>query len=113
MIVGIDLSFELKREGKSATLFVYGRIDTLSSRKFEDEAVKLVSSDLEELKINFKNVSYISSSGLRVLLYIKQKMMEKDPDFCLILEDPQDSIVEILDITGFSGEVVDVEYTKK
>lgn len=77
-----------------------GRIDTLSSPKFEEALTPLVTTQDFNLIIDFAGVDYISSAALRVLLIGAQKA--KGLNGNLVLENLNESVKQVLDITGFT-----------
>ena len=52
---------------KELTLTVEGRIDTLTSKELEDE-ITAELGNFDSLILDFANLEYISSAGLRVLI---------------------------------------------
>lgn len=74
-----------------------GRIDTTTAPILESH-IKQLPSDLTSLIIDMKKVIYISSAGLRVLLYA-QKLMNKLGSMKLI--NVSETILEVFEITGF------------
>ncbi|MBO6126630.1 MAG: STAS domain-containing protein [Clostridia bacterium] len=105
------LTFELKNTDGLTTLYLIGKVDTLGARIFEKKIKEVLAQDIKNLKFNFKGVEYLSSSGLRIILYTKKEMQKRNPDSELIIEDPQKQVVDVLSMTGFLDEVVEVEYT--
>ena len=93
--MNIDLT---KGEGKELLLKVSGRLDTTTAPELE-ECIRANLEDTEKLELDFEELEYISSAGLRVLLSA-QKIMNKQGE--MILRNVPDSIREIFDITGFS-----------
>ena len=92
---------EIKKEKKDnkMTAYVSGKIDTSTSEKF----LSTIENDLDSidfLTLDFSNLDYISSSGLRVLLMLYKKMIAKNGK--MILTGCNEIISEIFDITGFS-----------
>ena len=85
-------------EGTILTFAVAGRIDTTTAPDLEKE-LKESLGDATELIIDFKDVEYISSAGLRVLLSA-QKIMNKQGSMKLV--GVSDDIMEIFEVTGFS-----------
>ena len=75
-----------------------GRLDTTTAPELE-LALKDDIDDVKELTFDFKELSYISSAGLRVILFA-QKKMNKQGSMEVI--NVCDDIKEIFDITGFS-----------
>ena len=92
---------EIKRQSDGSTLnvSVAGRIDTSTAPDFES-GVKPYLDGVTSLVIDFKDVDYISSAGLRVLL-ILQKAMNKQGEMKLINVD--EVIAVIFVVTGFDS----------
>lgn len=90
---------EIKKErtGNELKVALVGRLDSTTFTDF-DEATKEVTDGVEKLEINFAELEYISSAGLRVLLNL-QKIMDKQGKMILI--NVNDEIKEIFDVTGF------------
>ncbi len=82
-------------EGKTLTLIVDGRIDTIESQEFAKEFDNLDSID--ELIIDLAKVDYVSSAALRVLLSVRNKMKDKT----IKLRNVSDLVREILELTRF------------
>ena len=98
--------FELKREEGSNELIVKvsGRLDSANSPELEG----LVSQSLEgveSLSFDFSELDYISSAGLRVLLYA-QKVMNNQGK--MVITGANDVVKEIFEVTGFS-DILTVE----
>lgn len=56
-----------------------------------------------DILLNFSNVTYISSVGLRALLTTKKRIPGR-----LIIYNPSREVFEILKVTGFS-EILDIQ----
>ena len=74
-----------------------GRLDTNTSPELENE-LKGSLDDAKELIFDFKELEYISSAGLRVLLSAQKAMKDKGTMKLLNVSEP---IMEIFEITGF------------
>ena len=85
--------------GVTLALEVEGRIDTTTAPALEAELKHSVTSDVQNLIIDFAKVEYISSAGLRVLL-AAQKVMKKQGT--MTVQHVNDVIMEVFEITGFS-----------
>ena len=85
-------------EGDTVTFALTGRLDTTTAPEFE-AALKASLDNVAHLVLDFANLEYISSSGLRVLL-AAQKVMSKQGD--MIVKNVNESIMEVFEITGFS-----------
>lgn len=85
-------------EGSKLTLAVEGRLDTTTAPELENE-IKSSVADVTELVLDFKELQYISSAGLRVLLSA-QKIMNKQGS--MVVTHVNEDINEIFEVTGFS-----------
>ncbi|MCC8015685.1 MAG: STAS domain-containing protein [Eubacterium sp.] len=84
------------KEG-SLTLQLSGRLDTATAPQLENE-LKTGLSGVTELVMDFKDLAYISSAGLRVLLFA-QKTMNKQGS--MVIKNANDKVMEVFEITGF------------
>ena len=85
-------------ENNKATLALSGRLDTTTAPELDAE-LKACIFDLTELIFDVKDLDYISSAGLRVLLSA-QKVMNKQGT--MIVRNANEVIMEIFEVTGFS-----------
>lgn len=79
------------------TLKLEGRLDTTTAPQLESELSENLDG-VTELTIDFAELSYISSAGLRVLL-ATQKRMNKQGSMKLI--NVNEIVMEVFEITGF------------
>ena len=91
------LNIVKKTEGDRLTIALEGRLDTVTAPDLE-ESLKESIEGVSELVMDFEKLDYISSAGLRVLLS-SQKIMNKQGSMKLC--HVNESIMEILDVTGF------------
>ncbi len=66
------MEVNLNRDGEKLVIAVDGRIDSLTSPQLEEKISEL--DGVKELIIDLKNVNYISSAGLRVLISMQYVM---------------------------------------
>ena len=83
--------------GKTLTISVEGRLDTITSPELETE-LKSSLDGVTELIMDFEKLEYISSAGLRVLLSA-QKTMNNQGSMKVI--NVNDTVMEIFEVTGF------------
>ena len=84
-------------EGNKLTIAVSGRVDTVTAPELE---AGLKFGDAKNVVIDLKDVPYMSSAGLRLLLTVHKTMIAKGGE--LQIANVQPSVKEVLDITGFS-----------
>lgn len=77
---------------------VNGRIDTNTAPEFL-ECIKGVLPGAKELEIDLEGVDYVSSAGLRVILFA-QKTMNSQGSMCV--SHVNSDIMETFELTGFT-----------
>ncbi|MBQ1866309.1 MAG: STAS domain-containing protein [Bacteroidales bacterium] len=94
---------EIKSEKKDTCLSicVNGRLDTLASREFMKWTEENLGDDITDVVIECSDLTYISSSGLRVLMTIYKKITPKHGK--LSLKDLTPQVGEVLNITGMAS----------
>ncbi len=92
---------EIKEEaiGEAVVLIPQSRVDSATAKVFEGKVVAVVNSGAPRVIIDFSDLDYISSAGLRVVL-VGAKMTRAPRKFALCGMKPQ--IREIFDVSGFS-----------
>lgn len=85
----------------------HGRIDSNTAADFEAEVMEVVDG-CGNIILDLKETEYISSSGLRALLQVKKRI---GSDGILKLINVSESVMDVLDMTGFSDmlEVVSTD----
>ena len=84
--------------GQELTINVEGRIDTITAPDFENE----INEELKKfnsLIIDFSDLEYISSAGLRVLIATQKKL--KLENISMTIKNVNDTISEIFRMSGF------------
>jgi anti-anti-sigma factor len=76
-----------------------GRLDTNTAIEADAELKNVIASGAYQIVLNFKNLNYISSSGLRILIVALREVKKKQGDLKLACLKPQ--VKEILHIAGF------------
>ena len=92
------MTIDVKKNGDEVTLAIVGRLDTLTSPALD----KVVSEECDGatgIIMDMKELEYISSAGLRVLLGTHKKMLKAG---FLRLINVGESVMEVLEMTGFS-----------
>ena len=91
------LDINKKIENDSALFSLSGRLDTVTAPQFEEE-LKASINGISNLTLDMKELEYISSAGLRVLLSA-QKIMSRQGNMKVI--NVNETIMSILEVTGF------------
>ncbi len=91
-------------ENNTLTIFPKGRIDSNNAAQTENEIMSaLDSAKAENVVVDAKDLEYISSAGLRVLMKLRKAIKKPLP-----MVNVSRDIYEILDTTGFT-ELFDVK----
>ena len=91
------MTIEKNLNGTELTIAIIGRLDTNTAPQLEAEFKQSVEG-VETLILDFANLEYLSSAGLRVLL-AAQKTMNKQGE--MIVRNVNETINEIFEVTGF------------
>lgn len=96
------MTIEIKKNADTTTIEIAGRLDTTTAPALD----KTINEDIggtKNLVLDLKNLEYISSAGLRVLLGAQKKMMKigsmKVTNVC-------EEVMEVLEMTGFADILV-------
>jgi len=87
------------KEDGALTIALVGRLDTVTAPELE----KALQNDLEgvsSLTFDLKDLEYISSAGLRVLLSA-QKAMTRNAG-TMKVKNANEIVMEVFEVTGFS-----------
>lgn len=87
------------QEGSTLTLTLVGNLDAVSAPQLESEITASLD-EIDHLVIDFEDVEYISSAGLRTIMFA-QKAMEERGSMELLNVD--DDLMEIFELTGFDA----------
>ena len=80
------------------TVALVGRLDTTTAPGLEAE-LKTSLNGVDSLIMDFAELEYISSAGLRVLLSA-QKVMNKQGK--MVIKHVNETILEVFEVTGFT-----------
>lgn len=110
-------------EDNTCTLEISGRIDTQTSINFQKVLDEILKDEITNITLDFKNVEYMSSAGLRAILYAQKKInaiteniaennivkknnekeIESNKKESIInIINVSDDVYEVFDITGFT-----------
>ena len=90
------MEFKKVKEGSKLTYTVSGRLDTNTSPELNDDIAASLG-DVKELVMDIKDLEYISSAGVRVLLSA-YKVMKKQGT--MVLKHVPEIVRNVLSVTG-------------
>ncbi len=85
------------RSDEKLQLNIHGKVDALSSNELQNEVLKAFQKSSYVI-LNFADVNYISSAGLRALLIGQKTASSKNGKFLII--NTNEAVAEILRVTG-------------
>ena len=98
------MNIEVRKNSEGIIIEVEGRLDTTTAPTL-DKAINENINDTKNLILDLKELKYISSAGLRVLLSAQKKMQNigsmKVVNVCV-------EIMEIFEMTGFA-DILSIE----
>ena len=86
------------KQDSSLNLALEGRLDTTTAPQLEAE-LKESLDGVTDLTLDMKELAYLSSAGLRVIL-AAQKQMNKQGK--MVIKNVCDTIMEVFEFTGFT-----------
>lgn len=100
----LNTTYDLNDGG--LTISLEGRLDALTSQTLEKEITERLEG-VTSVTMDFTDLQYISSAGLRTILGVQQYMEEHDCDDVKVT-GCNETILDILDETGFM-DIINVE----
>ncbi len=93
---------------KQVVVALSGRIDSTAAVEFEEQLIEIIEQGTNTMVVDFLNIQFISSAGLRVLLLAAKKV--KPYSGKLHLCNMSKDVREVFDISGFSS-IFDIHET--
>jgi len=78
-----------------------GRLDSNTSQGFEKKIFQAIDDGSKSMIIDFRELEYISSAGLRVILKATKALKREEGK--MMLCDMQDYVKEVFEIAGFDS----------
>jgi anti-anti-sigma factor len=88
--------------GGADILTLTGRLDAVTAPKLQEALLEIIPT-AEKLELDFTGVDYVSSAGLRVLLFGEKSVKSAGKSMSLRNVSPE--VMQVFEITGFSGNL--------
>lgn len=82
------------------TFDLVGRLDTTTAPQLQDVLIPAFD-EAKEITLNFSDLAYVSSAGLRVLLMGQKEAKKKDGS--MTISGVSEEIMEVFEMTGFAS----------
>lgn len=102
----MSLTINIDTQDSHVSLFLAGQVDTKSAPQLLETLTEIGLSELAELRIHAIELTFLSSAGLRALVFAKQKMPHASR---LILVGGSDDIKATVIRTGLGNAVMIVD----
>ncbi|MDP1835895.1 MAG: STAS domain-containing protein [Chlamydiales bacterium] len=103
------VKIEHEKKGHVLLLRIVGRLDALSSEATEKRIVALITTEESNVLLDFTEVDYLSSAGMRMLLGIFKHIRASAGKLAVCSVD--DGVMDVLKMSGFD-EVLHVFATE-
>lgn len=94
------MTINKKLDGSVLTMELVGRLNTSTAPELDAE-IKNSVEGVSELIMDLKELEYISSAGLRVILSGSKLMTKKQGQFSVT--NVRDTVKEVFEVTGFDS----------
>jgi len=87
--------------GEERVLVIKGQIDSSTSADLEKKLTDLLNAGEKQIILDFEDVDYISSAGLRVIVKAMKEIKQVEGKMCLC--SVKDYIMEVFDVSGLAA----------
>ena len=93
------MNVETLKKGDSLILLTEGRVDGTNAVDFQNALESAIKGNEQPVILDFEQLSYISSAGLRAILVVAKALQRQNVEFavCSLI----DSVKEVFTISGF------------
>ena len=92
------MTIEIKKNTENTIIKLVGRLDTTTAPAL-DKTINEDIADTKHLVLDVKELEYISSAGLRVLLSAQKKMQKLGS---MKVTHVREEVMEVFEMTGFA-----------
>lgn len=98
--MNLDIEMVKSRDGKECEIVLIGRLDAQTAPETQDFLLEQ-AVEYDSIILNFAQLSYISSAGLRALKALRVTMRKKGGS--LFIRGVSAGVMEIFEMTGFTA----------
>ena len=93
-----DFRVSVRTEGRATIVAVSGELDLASSPELQEQLDQVWESDPEQLVIDLRQLEFMDSTGLSIIVGAHQRLAEKGRSLSLVKGSAQ--VQRLLDLTG-------------
>ena len=98
------------RTGGTALIRLEGELDALTAPTFAQEVDRAAEGEVDRLVLDMTDLTYLSSAGLRALVFARQKMAD---DVKIVLVAVNEEAEQTIRLVGFHQSVIFSELSTK
>jgi anti-anti-sigma factor len=91
------------RNGGTALITLEGELDALTAPAFQVEIDQAAEGEVDRLVLDMTSLTYLSSAGLRALVFARQKMAD---DVKIVLVSVSAEVEQTIRLVGFHRSVI-------
>ena len=91
------------RNGGTALIRLEGELDALTAPDFQLEVDRAAEGEVDRLVLDMTSLTYLSSAGLRALVFARQKMAD---DVKIVLVSVSEEVEQTIRLVGFHRSVI-------
>lgn len=93
----MEFEYSVSNENGILNVYLKGFLDASNAVGLMEEMKKYVGISVTRIVFHAKELEYIASSGLRVIIYTKQKIGYEAE---VILKEPQAAVISVFEMSG-------------
>lgn len=95
------MEIQTQQNGNILIVAVNGRLDAVTAPEYETNIRSIIDAGHTSIVIDFAQLEYISSAGLRGLLLTAKLLKAQNGQICLA--NPNGNVKSVFDMSGFSA----------
>lgn len=90
----------IEQSGEITKVVLQGKLDAVNAPLLMEELKSLIGQNIKKIVFYVNNLEYISSAGLRIIIFTKQKI-GKDTEVYMI--GAQDAVSDVIKMSGLDN----------
>ena len=93
----MEKDYEIKRDGSVLTVVLGGELSLVNSPALQDDLISYKDQGVEKMVFDATKLAYLSSSGVRVILYCKKYW---SVNLEIVFVNCNNDVFDVLDLVG-------------
>ena len=94
------MDLQTRTENNAIVITISGRLDTVTAPEYEKKILELIEGGNNCFVVDFEQLDFISSAGLRVLLLMAKLLKEKNGQVRLV--NVKGNVYSVFEMSGFT-----------